>query len=575
MRRNNENLMVLSGGDLARRTADATGLGDLLRAAVSEVEQYRRVSITPPPKATVLGYAVGDLVRLIAELLDNATTFSAPETRVTIACSLNADATVSIEVLDHGIGMTDDEVAAANVRLAGAGVVDVSTARRMGLFVVGRLAARHGVRVKLFGGKEIVGLRASITVPAELVGAGTQPTRLIDPSATTMAMPVLPDTRGTNGSALPRREKPATSGTNGTEVTQQINRLLGDIESAPPKDRVPLPRRAPAGPSRSAPIPTATPTPADTAIIPAPAPGWDSPKQPEPVVTEAGYESSPADALFVAQVSPNAAQDTGWWNPAGADQGADLDQDVHYGQSMVLGPTPIFDEMVSAWFRTGTEPETVEQDPVEESADWGSAADQGWQAAQDVAEAEPATFTSSGLPRRSPRQNLLPGSVDGDGAAAALAVPEQARDAVAVRGRLSSYRQGVHRARQDHEAGRHSVAEIPVSTTDSAVESTLGWPSVADLTDAGWSFDAGSGWGDGADATESTDGGLPRRRPMANLMPGSVDVDPADDSPAEIQRDADALRGRLGSLQRGISRGRDNLADRVVGTAPNQERESG
>ena len=169
MRRNNENLMVLSGAEPGRRSGKPVGTTDMLRAAVSEIEQYQRVQVQPPPPARVVGYAASDLMRLVAELLDNATAFSAPETSVTVASRLGEDGSLNIDILDKGIGMNEVEVAEANTRLTEAGSVDLATSRRMGLFVVGRLASRHRIGVSLHGGKDIVGVRATVVVPAELV----------------------------------------------------------------------------------------------------------------------------------------------------------------------------------------------------------------------------------------------------------------------------------------------------------------------------------------------------------------------------------------------------------------------
>ncbi|WP_019808645.1 sensor histidine kinase, partial [Saccharomonospora halophila] len=178
MRRNNENLMVLSGAEPGRRSGQPVSTTDVLRAAVSEIEQYQRVVVRTPPAVDVVGHAAGDLVRLVAELLDNATAFSAPETRVTVASRMLDDGRLSVEVLDEGIGMNEAEIAEANGRIGEAGSVDLTTSRRMGLFVVGRLAVRHGFDVVLHGGRDITGVRASVTVPAEAVtdaGAAARP----------------------------------------------------------------------------------------------------------------------------------------------------------------------------------------------------------------------------------------------------------------------------------------------------------------------------------------------------------------------------------------------------------------
>ncbi|HEY0807558.1 MAG TPA: nitrate- and nitrite sensing domain-containing protein, partial [Pseudonocardiaceae bacterium] len=169
MRRNNENLMVLSGSDPPRGPAQPVTLADLLRAGVSEIEQYQRVVLQPPPDALVVGYAASDLVRLLAELLDNATAFSAPETPVTVASHRTRRRAVVIDIVDHGIGMNDEDLIRANEQLGQPAGVEGRISRRMGLFVVSRLANQHGIRVRLHGGQDIPGLRVTVTVPVELV----------------------------------------------------------------------------------------------------------------------------------------------------------------------------------------------------------------------------------------------------------------------------------------------------------------------------------------------------------------------------------------------------------------------
>ncbi|HVV21852.1 MAG TPA: nitrate- and nitrite sensing domain-containing protein, partial [Pseudonocardiaceae bacterium] len=176
MRRNNENLMVLSGDDPARRSGHPLPLADVLRAAVSEIEQYQRVVVRSTPSVDVLGYASGDLVRLVAELLDNATSFSPPKTQVRIGGQGFADGSVRIEIRDEGIGMAGPELAEANGKLTASDTVDVPVSRQMGLYVVGRLARRHGIRVTL----EVPadgGLLAVVHVPGELVKPGSAPVR--------------------------------------------------------------------------------------------------------------------------------------------------------------------------------------------------------------------------------------------------------------------------------------------------------------------------------------------------------------------------------------------------------------
>ena len=169
MRRNSENLLVLSGTDLSKRASQPVPVVDVLRAAVSEVEQYQRVAVQSPPDATVAGRAASDIVHLLAELVDNATNFSPPDTQVVMSSQRTSDGSVLIEIVDRGVGMGGDELTDANERLARPTALDVSVSRRMGLFVVGRLAARHGLGVRLSAGP--AGTTASVTVPSYLVTA--------------------------------------------------------------------------------------------------------------------------------------------------------------------------------------------------------------------------------------------------------------------------------------------------------------------------------------------------------------------------------------------------------------------
>ena len=149
MRRNSENLLVLAGHDATRRWNQPVALVDVLRAAVSEIEQYERVTLNVQPGIAVRGHAVNDVVHLLAELAENATSFSSAETPVVVAGHLLSSGGVLLDITDQGVGMGAEEMAHANWRLDNPPVVDVAVSRRMGLFVVARLAARHGIRVRL------------------------------------------------------------------------------------------------------------------------------------------------------------------------------------------------------------------------------------------------------------------------------------------------------------------------------------------------------------------------------------------------------------------------------------------
>ena len=149
MRRNSENLLVLAGHEVTRRWSQPVPLVDVLRAAISEIEQYERVVLNVQPGIVVVGRAVNDVVHLVAEIVENATTFAPEDTQVYVAGQPLSSGGVLLDITDNGVGISDQEMSHANWRLDNPPVVDVAVSRRMGLFVVGRLAARHGVRVRL------------------------------------------------------------------------------------------------------------------------------------------------------------------------------------------------------------------------------------------------------------------------------------------------------------------------------------------------------------------------------------------------------------------------------------------
>jgi signal transduction histidine kinase len=168
MRRNNENLLVLSGQDNTRKWAQPVPLVDVLRGAVSEVEQYERVNVRAPSHISVLGRPVNDVIHLVAELVENATSFSPHDTEVLVSAKTLDNGGVQVDVTDSGIGMAPEDMAAINARLAAPPVIDVAVSRRMGLFVVSRLAHRHGVRLRLeeaHGG----GTTAHVIFPPDLL----------------------------------------------------------------------------------------------------------------------------------------------------------------------------------------------------------------------------------------------------------------------------------------------------------------------------------------------------------------------------------------------------------------------
>ncbi len=172
MRRNSENLLVLAGHEAPRKWTQPVPLVDVLRAAISEIEQYERITLNVQSGLVIVGRAASDVVHLVAELVENATTFSRKGTQVLVTGQLLVSGGVLIEITDEGLGIPEQELAYANWRLDNPPVIDVAVSRRMGLFVVGRLAARHGIRVRLRRAQS-GGLSALIWVPETV--AETEP----------------------------------------------------------------------------------------------------------------------------------------------------------------------------------------------------------------------------------------------------------------------------------------------------------------------------------------------------------------------------------------------------------------
>ena len=576
MRRNNENLMVLSGAEPGRRSGQPVTAADVLRAAVSEIEQYQRVVVQTPPNARIVGYAASDLMRLIAELLDNATAFSAPETQVTLSTRVAEGRRLLIDIVDKGIGMNEAEVAEANARLTEAGSVDLATSRRMGLFVVGRLAGRHNVGVTLHGGKDIAGVRATVSVPADLV---------MDLSETPAAQP-RPE-----GGTLPRR------GVNGSSRSGALTNLAGGT----PGDGAAAPDTwtqnghsgvLPPGPSDLEVSGTAlfTPIPRDGTPEP-PAPGPAPSPSPEPAQEpELGGDLPSGKALFEAQVSAGALKE--WWSAAAATPKAEPEPPTRE-------TTPIFDETLSAWFRSeepapAAEPAQDQDEPAAEPAPtpgWDFAADESWRTVQQLSQHEPTSYTEAGLPRRRRGEQLMPGSA----AAANAAVPSispaeepeasplRARNAADVRGRLSSFQRGVHRARhaEDQTPETGAVEQEPASGTAAQEQHQAAplpqrraqpqpWPMRAEPPAAGGlphpqsGDERGTGPG-GSPQRQSgaalpqrlTGGGLPQRQPADAAR--TQDAGAAAPSQQEQAQREDALPQRRTPAETGLPlRGSDS-----------------
>ncbi len=172
LRRNGENLQVLAGGRPVRREIGPVATAELLRAATSEVKDYQRISLGNAPRGSVQSEAAADVVHILAELLENAIRSSPPDEQIVLTADRGFDGGVLIEVVDVGLGMGREDIEAANARLSADAAVSPETTRRMGLFVVSRLAAPHGITVRLrptTTRTASAGITASVHVPGVLV----------------------------------------------------------------------------------------------------------------------------------------------------------------------------------------------------------------------------------------------------------------------------------------------------------------------------------------------------------------------------------------------------------------------
>jgi signal transduction histidine kinase len=243
MRRNSENLLVLAGHEEMRKWSKPVSLLDVVRAAISEIEEYDRVITNIQPTILISGRATSDVVRLIAELLENAATFSPVTTQVLVTGQTVTSGGVLIEIVDEGLGMADQDLERENWRLDNPPEIDAAASRQMGLFVVGRLAARHGVRVRLRHTPSS-GVSVLVWLPETLmeVDASSSPGvlrsgRFVDPGAYQAASQVSssplpsPTTIPTVGVQPPVALVPST-GSGWFRSTDKSNGMVEDLPTA-------------------------------------------------------------------------------------------------------------------------------------------------------------------------------------------------------------------------------------------------------------------------------------------------------------------------------------------------------
>jgi signal transduction histidine kinase len=455
MRRNDENLLVLAGADSSPPRSDDALVTDVLRAAQSEVEHYDRIEFgTVDSDVSVAALAVNDTVRLVAELFDNATRFSPPDSAVVCEARRLGDQVI-VQIEDRGVGMAQDQVNRLNAWLASPPAVEVTTFRKMGLAVVARLAARHQIRVELRCDPNY-GTIAYVALPRSILILPRSRLRQFEVPTPRSPLPVEQAPAPPPPAAAPAATPPVPS------------RHLGQ-----------LPRRSPAvahhaasrrGGRRDDATMTGTPTVGNGQI-----PNHDNHRADMPVAGRPLYELAapppPTPAAPPSAPPPEATMElpifremeTAWFRSHG-----DLELSRERNQREAPGaggyPPPASQPATAATPppapappppplpRRPTRPagddgrSTADQPagPDPSSAEsWRTAADFGWRAAAAAAQPTSGGATQSGLPKRVPQAQLVPGSVDPPSSTAA-----QRRSPEEIRGLLSAYHRGVQRGRE-------------------------------------------------------------------------------------------------------------------------------
>ncbi|MEU5944395.1 nitrate- and nitrite sensing domain-containing protein [Micromonospora sp. NPDC047465] len=287
MRRNGENLLVLAGGEPGRAHEGAHLLADVIRAAASEIEEYPRVEVDVPTVA-VHGDAVGNLVHLLAELLENATVYSPPDAPVHVDGRRTIDG-LTLRVHDRGIGISDSRLAAINERLRVPAMLSSAAAGSMGLHVVSHLAARHGVRVHLYatgaGTVAQVDIPESALTRVESVAPRPAPERRT-PEPTAAA----PWFRPPSTRAVPPVSTGARPGESGDPAALPD---MAGIHRAPTV-ALPVLRARPAGPATAPPPPSSVPAPPPPGPAPAPTTGVGLPRRTRGGQLPAALHDAPA-----------------------------------------------------------------------------------------------------------------------------------------------------------------------------------------------------------------------------------------------------------------------------------------
>ena len=445
MRRTGDSLLILADAP-NRGSDDGLSIADAMQAATAGVQEYQRVVLGTTSEVRISGTAAGDVVHLLTELVDNALRYSPPHANVTLTANTRPGG-VTIEVSDGGLGISEDQLQELNHTLREGADISPDTARRMGLFVVSRLAKRHGF-IAVLQRNERRGTTASVLLPSAVLiqhaapaaapelrvvpELPAEPTLVESAVAESAAEHVDQITARINGAlGLPvRRPGAALRGGDAPSAAQSG----AESGSKPLLPRNGLPQRTPHTPD----VEPVEPEVAEpVAVEPAVEPRVVEPEVVEPVAVtpevvvpqqatqrepqrdERPEEQTIKPVLAVVRTAATVAAAADSLDGAWIDSGEELD-------------TPIFKAMRSAWLSAGG--------PTEPWAD--SEVEAGWERAEQVAAVE-TLRNGAGLPQRRPGTRLVPGGITPPAHAGSVA-----RDPEAIRARLAAHAAGVSRGRR-------------------------------------------------------------------------------------------------------------------------------
>ncbi len=443
MRRTSDSLLMLADAPVQSAGQDALSVADAMQAATSGVQDYQRVRVGAISDVRIHGEVAGDVVHLLTELVDNALTYSAPNTHVMLSAALVAGS-VRIEIADSGLGIAEDTLASINATLRSGAEVTPDTARRMGLFVVSRLAQRHGLTASLRRNEQ-GGTTASVLLPPE-----------------TLEGSAVPVTQHPVGGEAPRPApvRPADGGLELDDLQTRISQAMGVRSAAAAPAPAPLPQRPAAAPAPEpvvaawpAPDPVVAAWPAPEPVVAAPPPAPET--APEPARLTVVPPSSQPEVVAPRplpvrvpepqpepeaqpQAQPERLPEP---QPAPVPVAVTASAAPRWDQDSDDSDTPIFRAMRSAWLSSGHDAPAWTSSEVEA----------GWEEAERVASAAPS-LNSTGLPQRRPGTSLVPGGVTRSAAAIV-------RDPEAVRARLTAHAAGVSRGRALAATSEHEHTE--------------------------------------------------------------------------------------------------------------------